>query len=38
LVLGKERGQRTDSSLVGMLTDAGELVVGPRQGERPEDR
>ncbi len=38
LVLGRERGQRTDNSLVEILTDAGELVVGPRQGERPEDR
>ncbi len=37
LVLGKE-AQRTDKSLVEILTDAGELVVGPRQGERTEDR
>ncbi len=37
LVLGKE-AKRTDNSLVEILTDAGEVVVGPRQGERPEDR
>ncbi len=37
MVLGRERGQRTDKSLVEILTDAGELVVGPRQGG-PEDR
>ncbi len=37
LVLGRERGQRTDKSLVEILTDAGEVVVGPRQGVR-EDR
>jgi hypothetical protein len=29
LVQGKERGQRTDKSLVEILTDAGEVVVGP---------
>ncbi len=38
LVLGRERGQRTDKSLVEILNDAWKLVVGPRQGERPEDR
>ncbi len=37
LVLGRERGQRIDKSLVEILTDAGEVVVGPRQGGQ-EDR
>jgi hypothetical protein len=36
LVLGKE-AQRTDHSCVEILTDAGEVVVGPRQGGQ-EDR
>ncbi len=37
LVLGRERGQSTDKSFVEILTDAGEVVVGPRQ-RGPEDR
>jgi hypothetical protein len=38
LVLGRERGQRIDHSCVEILTDAGKVLAGPRQGERPEDR
>ncbi len=34
LVLGRKIGQKTDKSLVEILTDAGKVVVGPRQGER----